>query len=91
MITFQRAQNAILKFLLEKNDENNAHYTKEAIEQLSQYVTEWYDNELDLDYHKTVTSFMDYVQEDIMNMAEASDEDCYNMLYDIIEGNDALE
>ena len=91
MITFQHARNAILKFLLDKNEENNAHYTKEAIEQLSQYVAEWYDNEQELDCHKTVKSFMDYVQEDIMNMAEASDEGHYNMLYDIVEGNDALE
>lgn len=91
MITFQQARNAILKFLLEKNDENNAHYTKEAIEKLSQDVTEWYDNEHELDCHKTIKSFMDYVQKDIMDMAETSDERHYNMLYDIIEGNDALE
>lgn len=83
------AEKAIFDLLVAKNKESRAHMSDDDLRDLANEVLDWYENEEELLNHKTVDSFISYVEDDILSMADAADQeyqDKIHKLWSIREG-----
>ena len=75
------AEKAIYDLLANKNKESRAHIKDDDLRDLANEVLDWYENEEELLNHKSVDSFISYVEDDILSMADAADEEYQELIH----------
>lgn len=80
-INHDDAEKAIFDLLAAKNKDSRAHIKDDDLRDLANEVLDWYENEEELLNHKTVDSFISYVEDDILSMADAADEKYQELIH----------